>query len=121
MGIIGKGSSMPQIIYCWRCRCDLPMLTDDEWSMIAPHLANGVEQIKRYRAEHHCSLGEAVAKGFGRTALDLYAQLTGHVESNPNSLFHHRVSLFGPPCTHCGKPLRTPLARRCVHCGAMRS
>lgn len=112
---------MPQVIYCWRCQQDMPMLTDDEWSMIAPHLANGVAQIKRYRAEHGCSLSEAIANGFGRKALELYTQITGFTETNPNALFHHRLSLYGPPCALCSKPLRTPLARRCVYCGAMRS
>lgn len=97
------------------------MLTDDEWSTIAPHLANSTDQIKRYRAEHNCSLSEALTNGFGGKALELYAQLTGFTETNPNVLFHHRLSLYGPSCADCSKPLRTPLARRCVCCGVMRS
>ena len=97
------------------------MLTEEEWAVVGPHLASGVEQIKRYREEHQCSLAEAQAKGFGQEALALYAQITGFKETNANALFHHRLSMYGPPCHVCGKPLRTPQAKYCVMCSAKRS
>jgi len=96
------------------------MMTEDEWARVSPHLANAVAQIKQYREEHQCSLAEANAKGFGQRALDIYEQITGFHETNPNALFHHRRSVFGPPCNACGKPLRTPEARSCAACGALR-
>jgi hypothetical protein len=99
---------------------DLPMLTEEEWSIVAPHLANGVEQIKRYREEHQCSLAEAQANGFGQEALALYAGITGFKETNANALFHHRLSMYGAPCHVCGKPLRTPQAKYCAMCSAER-
>jgi hypothetical protein len=100
---------------------DLPMLTDQEWEEeVGPHLVNVVSQIKRYRDEHGCSLAEAHQKGFGQQALANYERLTGFKETNPNALFHHRISVYGPPCTHCGKPLRTPDARVCAMCSSPR-
>jgi hypothetical protein len=96
------------------------MLTEDEWAVVAPHLANGIDQIKRYREQHNCSLAEAQAKGFGQRSLALYEEFTGFRETNANALWHHRLSMYGPPCHACGKPLRTPQARYCAMCSAER-
>jgi hypothetical protein len=108
---------MPRTIYCWRCRMDMPMLAEDEWSLLEPHLLNMVAHIKRYREEHGCSLAEA-QQGAGKDALALYEKLTGFRESNVNALHHHRLSIYGPPCHACGKPLRTPQSRYCAMCSA---
>lgn len=94
------------------------MLDDTEWAQVEPHLSNAIEQIKRYRAEHCVSLREASAKGYGREALERYFQITGFRETNADALWHHRLSAFGPPCSACGKPLRTPRAKLCAECGA---
>jgi hypothetical protein len=96
------------------------MLTDDEWEEVSPSLANAIDQIKTYRERHKCSLAEASAKGFGQEALATYERITGFKETNPNALFHHRLSIYGPPCHACGKPLRTPQAKYCAMCGADR-
>lgn len=96
------------------------MLTDDEWEEVSPSLANAVSQIKDYRELHKCSLAEATAKGFGQEALVAYERITGFKETNPNALFHHRLSIYGPPCRACGKPLRTPQARFCALCSTER-
>lgn len=110
---------MPETIYCWRCRIDIPMLTESEWETRVPHLTDTVERIKGYRMQHNCSLQEALEKGLG-DALEVYERLTGHKETNPNALWHHRRSIHGPPCPACGKPFRTPQARFCAMCSAER-
>jgi hypothetical protein len=46
-----------------------------------------------------------------------YGMFTGVAETNPNAVWHHVASLYGPPCPACGKPLRTPRARLCAACG----
>ena len=92
------------------------MLTEDEWEEVSPSLANAISQIKEYRELHQCSLAEASAKGFGQKALVAYERITGFKETNPNALFHHRLSIYGPPCRACGKPLRTPQAWFCAMC-----
>ncbi len=97
------------------------MLTEEEWAVVSPHLDNAVEQIKRYRQEHECSLAEANQRGFGQRALDLYEHITGVKETNANALFHHRLSMYGPPCRSCGKPLCTPQWRDCAICSAPRA
>lgn len=94
------------------------MLTEEEWGLVSVHLADAVQQIKRYRDKHNCSLAEAHLKGFGQEALVAYTDITGFAESNANALFHHRLSIYGPPCHACGKPLRTPQARYCAMCSA---
>jgi hypothetical protein len=46
------------------------MLDDDEWAEVEPLLANAIEQIKRYRAEHGVSLHEARRDAYGKEALE---------------------------------------------------
>lgn len=50
-------------------------------------------------------------------ALQVYEEITGFHETNKNALWHHRLSVYGPPCLHCGKPLRTTRAKHCAACG----
>jgi hypothetical protein len=57
---------MSQIMYCWRCRADVPMLEEHEWEVVAPHLFNAIQQIQKYRQEHGCSLAVARAQGVVR-------------------------------------------------------
>ena len=52
--------------------------------------------------------------------IDYYFHLTGEQDSNPNSIIHHRIALYGPPCEVCGKPYRTSQASFCAACGHKR-
>jgi hypothetical protein len=54
---------------------------------------------------------------FGRV-LGEYEHITGFRETNPNAIYHHVLSMYGPPCAKCGKPLRTPRAKICGACMA---
>ena len=93
------------------------MLEEAEWQHVLPRLREGIEQIKEYRQVHGVSLTEAKDAVYGRGALEKYFEITGYRETNLNALWHHRLSLFGPPCRRCGKPLRTPRAQLCAACG----
>ena len=94
------------------------MLDEHEWEQLGGALSDGIRQIKDYRTLHGASLAEARQHVSGTDALDRYFALTGHRETDPDALWHHRLSLFGPPCGVCGKPLRTSRAKFCAECGA---
>lgn len=112
---------MARILYYWRCDRELPMLDEDEWAVMQPLLGRTISDFQDERTKTGIGLSEAQATGvFGRRALALYRESTGFEETNVNALWHHRLSLYGPPCVHCGKPLRTPRARLCAACGRPR-
>ena len=78
--------------------------------------------------EEYAALGKLITHGLTRESgtpreerfepmRHLHKQLTGREETNPNAIGHHRIALYGPPCTRCGRPLRTPRARFCAACG----
>lgn len=110
---------MAKMTYCWRCKIEVPMLDDREWEEIAPDLGAAFREINEYRRTHGVSLDEAKEQVFGSGVLRRYFEMTGFRETNVNAIGHHRFSLFGLPCSSCGKPLRTPQARSCAACGAV--
>ena len=112
---------MAENLYCWRCDMVIPMLTEHEWEIMEPALHQAIDDAKQYREANDVDLREAMQKNYGRRALELYRELTGFNETNSNAIWHHRISLYGPACTHCGKPLRTPVASFCAACGTPRA
>lgn len=108
---------MPTVHYCWRCGVEVPMLDEAEWAELDPVLSSMIRHIQGYREKTGASLADAVKLGHEQPALDKYFELTGFRESNVNALWHHRLSQHGPPCSCCGKLLRTSRAARCVECG----
>jgi len=96
------------------------MLDEAEWQIVAPLLGSSVEAWKRFRRQAAASSGKSQTNIFGFMALAKYEKLTGYRETDPNAVWHHRAALYGPPCTKCGKPLRTPQANLCAACGQAR-
>jgi hypothetical protein len=76
------------------------MLDEEEFNRVLSHL---------HTKEHTI---EAIFADF----LLEYERLTGVYEINPNAVFHHKLSLYGPPCIYCGRPLRTRRAKLCGSC-----
>ena len=97
------------------------MLDEQEWLAMEPALTQSLQDIQQYRKDHGVGLPEAKQHGYGLAALRLYRELTGFHETNPDAIWHHRLSLYGPPCKVCGKPLRTSQAKLCAACGAVRA
>lgn len=93
------------------------MLDEAEWADLAPLIRKLPQSIKLHRETTGSWPDKAKVKEFERAALDRYEQMTGFPETNVNALWHHRLSELGPPCSACGKPLRTQVARFCAECG----
>lgn len=108
------------------------MLDDDEWAVVMeahraasdPDRALAVLERERLRrglpplARPAADAGLLARKTWYLVAG--YTLFTGVAEENPNAVWHHVASLYGPPCPHCAKPLRTPAARWCAACGEWR-
>ncbi len=90
---------MAKQMHCWRCRTDIPMLDEIEWERMSPLLSSTQDPDARQKA------------------LDLYYAITGVRETNHLAIWHHRTSLYGPPCAKCNNPYRTPEASFCAACG----
>jgi hypothetical protein len=105
-----------QLLWCWRCKADMPMLDEQEYAEIARLHRNGIESVKDYRNRTGAPLESVSMQDHYATMLARYEEITGYKETNPNAVKHHRLSLYGPPCASCGKPLRTPRAKLCGSC-----
>jgi hypothetical protein len=86
---------------------DVAMLDDEDFKRVSSLLYKGTEGSIRERM-------------FG-PLLREYERITGFHEENPNAIYHHALSMYGPPCANCGKPLRTPRAKMCGTCMAPRN
>jgi hypothetical protein len=78
------------------------MLDDHEFQRVSSLFNTGTE-------------GDSRERMFG-PALREYERITGIRLANPNAIYHHVLSMYGPPCASCGKPLRTPRAKLCGFC-----
>ncbi|MCU0494854.1 MAG: hypothetical protein MUD01_24980 [Chloroflexaceae bacterium] len=107
-----------KILYCWRCKMDVPMLDEAEFAVIHKLYRGGFDATKEFREQHNLSLGHLFIDERFRPVREAYAQMAGWNEPNEHAIMHHRLSYYGPPCKQCGKPLRTPVASFCAACGA---
>src|SRR5690349_17839582 len=108
-------------LWCWRCRMEIPMLDEEEFGRVLQHFRNGKSELLEAPPEEGTAWKHPVMTDALKRFLDEYNRITGFGETNANAVWHHRVSLYGPPCQSCGKPLRSPSARFCAACGAPRS
>jgi hypothetical protein len=107
-------------MWCWRCKMDVPMLEETEFAVVERLYSEGMSATKEFRLKHNLPLTECPIDERFRPVREAYEGMTGMAESNHNAIMHHRISIYGPPCEHCGKPLRTPSANFCAACGQVR-
>src|SRR5437667_107922 len=109
-----------KVIWCWRCKVDVPMLNEEEFSHVSNLYSQAMSATKEFRERHNIPLSGVPAQELFRPVRDAYRKMTGMDESNHNAVMHHRLSIYGPACEQCGKPLRTPRASFCAACGQAR-
>ena len=94
----------------------MPMLDEDEYAEIARLYSEATLAVKEYRRTWGIPLENASIHERFEPVRARYESITGMKESNENAIMHHRISLYGPPCKQCNKPLRTPKAKLCGAC-----
>lgn len=96
------------------------MLDEQEFAEIATLHGLGIQSVQQFRVETGAALKDVPLAERFNAMLRQYEDITGFRETNPSAVWHHRLSLYGPPCSHCGRPLRTPMANLCGSCMAPR-
>ena len=92
------------------------MLDEDEFASVSSLYNESMQATKQFRQAHNIPLKSATIEERFRPVRHIYEQLTGMKDCQENAILHHRLSLYGPPCRACGKPLRTPKAKLCGAC-----
>lgn len=105
-----------QRMWCWRCKQDVPMLDEEEFAEISHLYSVATFAVKGYRRTHETSLENTPLHELYEPVYVEYERVTGTKELNHDEIMKHRISLYGPPCERCQKPLRTPKAKVCGAC-----
>src|SRR6185312_15340401 len=95
-----------KVLWCWRCKMDVPMLDEDEYQLV----------VSKHGSKSSGPMADRIERFHG-PVLREYQRITGFHEIHPSEVYHHRISLYGPPCPSCRKPLRSIRAKFCAACG----
>jgi hypothetical protein len=95
-------------MYCWRCDEEVAMLDEEEFSELKA-LDEEIRTCRLQLLPFYPDPREYV--------LNAYEYMTGYRAHYVKAFWHHRISIYGPPCPQCDPPLRTPRAKLCPKCG----
>ncbi len=110
-----------KMMWCWRCKQEVPMLDEEEYSKVDEIYADCIKKVKKFREDTGLSLQETPKDEICMPVTLEYNRIIGiETTFNHEAIMHHphRISSYGPPCKVCGKPLRTPRAKMCAACGS---
>jgi hypothetical protein len=93
------------------------MLDEDEFAVIGDLYSQALGQVQKFREQQDTTLSETPVDFIFAPVKEKYKELTGVNEDNHVAIMHHRMSMYGPECKYCGKPLRTAKASVCAGCG----
>ena len=99
---MGIGTDFMRWLWCWRCKSEMPMLDEDEFADVIARFERGAKSVKEFRARSGEPLKRVPLAEHFKEMLARYEAITGFKETNPNAVWHHRLSLYGPPCGQCG-------------------
>jgi hypothetical protein len=92
------------------------MLDDDEYAEVSKLYGEAMQATKEFRQRWNIPLEKASIEQRFEPVRSHYERLTGMKDCHENAILHHKLSLYGPPCKNCLRPLRTPKAKLCGSC-----
>ncbi|MGL4611666.1 MAG: hypothetical protein ACRCYY_18640 [Trueperaceae bacterium] len=98
------------------------MFTETEYATLRQLWKQGDTEIETYKAKNKNwqSLNDVVQAAYKKffQTYKSFAQIES--VAGKIGLWHHRIAMYGSPCQHCGKVLKTPKASKCFECGQPR-
>lgn len=102
------------------------MMDEAEYELVHAEFAAGIKAVKTYREQHGTSLKDTPMDQIYAPLQQLYRELSQAAGFTApvvkaDHIYKHRLTDYGPPCPHCGRPYRTPNAKLCAECGRKRA